>query len=82
MRQRVLTNLEKAIETDPFNYLALRYLADHYFFKQEYGVALGLCDRVLALTNHLKKGDGQGGFRKDIDLLRSDVYFIKGKVEH
>ncbi len=47
MRSKVASYLEKAITLDENNQLALRYLADHYFFKKEYKIAQKMCERGL-----------------------------------
>lgn len=38
-RAKIAHLLEQSIKLDEFNYLALKYLADHYFFKKEYTIA-------------------------------------------
>lgn len=57
MRSKASEYLEQALLIDENNQLALRYLADHYFFKKEYKIARKMCDRGLALMEHLKKSD-------------------------
>jgi RNA polymerase-associated protein CTR9 len=39
MRTKVADYLQKALQLDETNQLALKYLADHYFFKKDYKIA-------------------------------------------
>jgi len=57
MRNKAASYLEKAIKLDQNNYLALRYLADHYFFKKEYEIARKVCERGLSVMEHLKRSE-------------------------
>jgi hypothetical protein len=94
-REKSLELLVKSFEQDPYNPLTLKYMADHYFFVKEYSQCEQLCRRGLRLLEVKDAQDsGQGVitkaaslgdydfFRKDIEHLRSDFYFILGKVYH
>ena len=85
----------KSFELDPYNPLTLKYMADHYFFVKEYTKSESLCKRGLKLLevkdgldggNKAAGGGGNLGdyeyFRKDIEYLKSDLFFILGKIYH
>jgi len=45
-----------------------------------------MCDRGLSLLSHLRRPDSVSkenpSFRAELDQLRSDFYFITGKIHH
>mmetsp|Transcript_3641 Transcript_3641/g.2711 ORF Transcript_3641/g.2711 Transcript_3641/m.2711 type:complete len:112 (+) Transcript_3641:462-797(+) len=86
MRASALKHLQEAIQIDDCNYLAMKYLAEHYFLKREWGAARKLCERGLKCLEHLKRTEQcqkeNPSFRREIDFLRSDFHFILGKIAH
>ena len=62
----------------------MKHLADHFFFAGELDLAKALCERALKFCEKLQKPESADTpkFRKDIDKLRSDLHFIKGKSYH
>ena len=75
---------QKSFEVDDTNPLTMKHLAEHFFFDGELEIAESLCLRALDFCKKLGKPDAVElpNFRKDIDLLRSDLNFILGKVFH
>ena len=61
----------------------MKHLADHFFIHGDLDLAQNLCLRALKFCDKLKKTDSDcQAFRKDIQFLKSDIYFILGKVFH
>lgn len=85
LRQKAAKLFEAAFKANPHNPLALKYLAEHYFFQKQYNIARDLSNfGIETLKNKAteKEKTELTGFRRDISLLRSDFYFILGKVAH
>ena len=76
--------LERSYNANPRNPLTLRYLADHYFFKNDLQISEMLSQSGLEILKNKKRPDGAElpSFRREIDLLRSDFNFILGKINH
>lgn len=84
-RESAATYFERAFNANPRNPIALKYLADHYFFKggeNGFALATDLATAGLSVLKHKTKPERSeiSSFRADIDLLRSNFYFILGKV--
>lgn len=81
------TFFERAFRANPRNPLALKYLAEHYFFKggeSGLGLAKSLAEaglEVLKSKNRPERAE-LTTFRGELDHLRSSFYFTLGKIEH
>lgn len=62
----------------------MKHLADHFFFQDDIELAQNLCLRALKFCEKLRKPETSdcSNFRKDVQYLKSDLYFILGKVFH
>lgn len=62
----------------------MKYLADHFFFKNEQDLSEALCKRALSYCERLKRPESSDiqSFRKEVCLLKSDLHFIYGKSLH
>jgi len=62
----------------------MKYLADHFFFDDEFAISQSLAKRALQFCARLERPDNceYPNFRLDIKMLQSDLNFILGKVEH
>lgn len=47
VRLRAVQHFERAFEANPRNPLCIKYLAEHYFVKQEYQLSADLCEAGL-----------------------------------
>lgn len=84
VRDQAIKYFERAFQVNPRNPLAINYLAEHYFIKQEYGLCEELCQAAIRLLQNKVRPDRSDivTYRQDIEHLRSIFYFILGKVEH
>ena len=68
------------------NPLALKVIADLYAKKGEFQLATALCERGLQILESYRRPEQtlkeNPNYRKEIEYLRSDFYFIMGKVQH
>lgn len=82
VRLRAVQHFERAFEANPRNPLCIRYLAEHYFVKQEYQLSADLCEAGLQLIKNKTRPEHSDlpTFRQDIEHLRSAFYFILGKI--
>lgn len=83
-RETAVKFFSRAFTVDPSNPLALKYLAEHYFFKGEFKLATDLSTAGIEVLKNKTRPERAElpSFRQDLDQLRSCFYFIKGKVEH
>jgi tetratricopeptide (TPR) repeat protein len=73
-----------SFDIDDTNPLTMKHLADHFFLVDDLDISEELCRRALKFCEALKKPDNVESpyFRKDIYNLKSDLYFILGKIYH
>ncbi|CDW71106.1 rna polymerase-associated protein ctr9 homolog [Stylonychia lemnae] len=78
--------LELAFKINHKNPLTLRYLAEHYFQKRSYHIAQQLCENALKSLERCRRKEAtikeNPNFRKELEQLKSDIYFILGKINH
>lgn len=74
----------KAFEINPRNPLVLKYLAEHLFFKGEFALCKDFCNAAQQILQTKVKSEQaeQASFRQEIQLLKSNFFFIMGKTEH
>lgn len=80
VKKNVEKLLAKAFELDHNNPLVLRYLSEHFFQKNMFEVANQMCNNGLKTLERFKRNDNivkeNPNFRKDLECLKSDLYFI------
>lgn len=83
-RTKAIIYFKKSFELDDQNPLTMKHLADHYFFCNELDIALILCKKAIKKCDSLKKSENSdlATFRSQVQMLKSDLYFILGKVCH
>jgi len=66
--------------------LTLKVIAEHYITTQDFDVAQITCERALSILESYRRPEHflkeNPLYRKEIEFLRSDIYFILGKVQH
>lgn len=81
-----LSHLEEAFRIDENNPLVLKYLADHYFFSDQFEKSHRFCERGLQVLECYRRSETvqkeNPNFRKEIEFLKSDFNYILGKIEH
>jgi len=84
IRQNAMHYFERAFQANPRNPLCISYLAEHYFARQEYQLCGELCDAGLQVLKNKTRPERSDlpTYRLDIEHLRSNFYFILGKLEH
>lgn len=64
----------------------MKLLAEHYIKLESYEIAQSLCDHALRVLETFRRPDHivreNPLYRKDAELLKSDIYFILGKIKH
>ena len=83
-RDAAIGFFERSFNANPRNPIALKYLAEHYFYKKQYELSKELCMAGIMVLKNKNKPERVDivTFRQDIQLLRSDFYFINGKISH
>lgn len=82
--EKACAYFERAFTANPRNPLCLKYLADHFFLIQRYDQAKEFAEvglQVLSSKIHPERAELQS-FRQEMEILRSQFYFILGKIEH
>ena len=83
-RELAVRFFERAFTSNPRNPIALKYLAEHYFFRKQYPLAQEFSNAGIQVLKG-KTGPERSdlpSFRQDLQILRSDFYFVLGKIEH
>ena len=83
-RQRAAQYFYKSFESNPRNVLALKYLAEHFCLKGELVLSKQIALSALSIIQHKRKTDRAelSTFRQEVEILRSNFYFILGKIDH
>ena len=83
-REKAAALFFKSYEVDDTNPLTMKHLADYFFFKDDLRLAQDLCQRAIFYCERMKKPETSdfSTFRRDVTLLRSDLFFILGKIHH
>lgn len=74
----------RSFKANPRNPLALKYLAEHLFFKGDFKQCREFCSaaqQILKLKTRPEKADF-AEFRQEVEHLKSNFCFILGKMEH
>ncbi len=78
--------LETGVESNPKNPLGLKLAAEHHFKNGNFEVSQRICEHCLKVLDCYRRSEDQTrenpNFRKEIEFLRSDIYFILGKIQH
>lgn len=86
VRKDVQDLLQRAYEIDDQHPLVLRYLAEHYFMSNKFIIANKMCATGLKNLERFKKNENNlkenPTFRRELDFLKSDLFFIQGKIKH
>ena len=82
--EKAVHYFEKAFHENPRNPLAIKYLAEHYFYQKKYGLCKELSKAGLLVLSSKTKPERceLPSFRVEIDILKSCFYFLQGKVCH
>ena len=76
--------LEQAYLSNRDNPLVYRYLADEFFRKKQFNIAQQYCDQGLQVMEMFKRSEvtikENPNFRKEMEFLKSDFFFILGKI--
>lgn len=83
-RRKAIQFFFKALQANPRNTLAMKYLADHLFFRGEFGQCKEFCEAALNIlrTKQRPQNADSTDFRQEVESLKSNFYFIMGKIEH
>ena len=85
-KTEIVSLIEKSYKADKNNPLTLKLIAEHHFQKGNFQIASDICDFALNVLESYRRPDSiakeNQTFRKDIELLKSEIYFILGKVKH
>lgn len=83
-REKAAALFFKSYEIDDTNPLTMKHLADFFFFENDLKLSESLCKRAIFYCERLKRPDTSDipTFRREVYLLRSDIFFILGKVYH
>jgi tetratricopeptide (TPR) repeat protein len=83
---RILEFIERSFKADRNNPLALKLIAEHYFESRKFDFVTVLCEHALSILEGYSRPEHivreNPNYRKDIDVLKSDFYFILGKMRH
>ena len=62
----------------------MKYLGNHFFLTGDLEISEELCKQALHHCDRLKKPENSESsyFRRDIYLLKSEIFFILGKIYH
>lgn len=78
--------MEEAFILDDRNTLTLKYLANHYFLRRDYTLSQKFCEHGLEILESSKRPESavreDPNFRKELEFLKSDFFFIQGKIQH
>ena len=82
--EKAVQYFEKSFQINPRNPLAIKYLAEHYFYQKKYDLCKELSKAGLLVLSSKKKPDRceLPSFRAEIDILKSYFFFLLGKVSH
>lgn len=83
-RLKAIKLFERSFELDDTNPLTMKHLANHFLLSNDLDIAEALCVRAIRQCEQLKIPENAASpkFRWEIQLLRSDLHFILGKVYH
>lgn len=79
-------HIEKSFKSDSNNPLALKLIADHFVKVKKFEMAQGVCEHGLQVLDVYRRPENlvreNPNYRRDIENLKSDFYFILGKLKH
>jgi len=83
-RAKAIKLFQKSFDIDDTNPLTMKHLADHFLLCNELDITEALCQRAIKQCDQLKRPDNSDlpTFRGEILILKSDLFFILGKVYH
>ena len=85
-KEKAVINLETAIKSDRNNPLTLKLIADHYFNQKNYQMSQVVCEHAFKVLDTYRRPEQtlreNPNFRMDIEFIRSDIFFILGKIHH
>lgn len=83
-RGKACEYFERAFAANPRNPLCLKYLAEHFFMIDQHDFAKEFAEVGLHVLQSKTRSERAeiATFRQEIEILRSQFYFILGKIEH
>lgn len=77
-------HIEECLQSNPDNPLGLKLAAEHHFKQGKYDISQRICEHTLKILECYRRSEDQTrenpSFRREIEYLRSDIYFILGKI--